>query len=546
MVKRRTGLDPLAYMGVEPLTPSQFVEDRRNPTTNDYDNFNLMAVWLNRTTYQVWMLVDKSDFIATWLEFSSSVGGVNTLTGDVGGAVPPTAGNIDLQGAGPYIFTGNPGASLITLSDDGTVATTYDGDVGSAQPAGGILNIVGGSHLSTTAAGDTVTINLTGSIPAVVHTDAGDATPAAAALNVFGGNNITTTGAGNTVTIDVTGTTDHAVQIGNASGSLTSIGIGTNGQVLIGATGANPAFATLTSTGGSIVFTPGANSLNLEAAGAGALTSVPCDVGAAAPLAGVLNTFGGDNITTTGAGNTVTVAVSGTTQYAPQMGNAAGSLSDIGLMTDGELIIGVTGSAPNLARLSAGAGITIDDMSTPGNITISATNGGAFIQQVRTSTTSRILNTGEYWGSVGPGGANPLGSLNTPLLSEGTQIMQLTITPTSATSVLVIEANCMLTVEDGRVRACIYILQDAGTNAIASSVIVPYPGAGSTQAQTVKLWYYMVAGTTLATTFYLRMSETRLSSPSKFLVLNGQSGAAPNQFAGGTNISTFAISEMTS
>jgi len=374
MVKRRTGLDPLAYMGVEPSTPAQFVEDNRNPTTNDYDNFNLMAVWLNRATYQVWMLVDKSDFIATWLPFSSSIGSLNTLTADTGtNPVPPTANNIDIFGGTGVNTVGTAGASLITINVDDSVATQYDADIGSAIPVANIINIVGGPHVQTTGAGNTITISPMGSVAVSIPTDAGVAAPAAGVLNVLGlaGRNISTSGAGNTVSIAVSGTTNNALQRGNATGSLTSLGLGTDGQVVIGATGGAPAFATMTSAGGTILFTPGANTLNLEAAGAGALTSVPCDVGAAAPAASVLNAFGGDNITTTGAGNTVTIAVSGTTQFAPQMGNAAGSLDDIGLMNDGELIIGATGASPQINTLTAGTGITITN--APGSITIDAT-----------------------------------------------------------------------------------------------------------------------------------------------------------------------------
>lgn len=391
MVKRRTGLDPLAYMGVEPSTPSQFVQDNRNPTTNDYDNFNLMAVWLNTVTYQVWMLVDKANFVATWIPFASSVSALNTLTADTGtNPVPPTANNIDLFGGTGIETVGNAGASLITINVDGDVATQYDADVGSAIPVANILNIVGGPHVQTTGAGNTITISPLGSVAVSIPTDAGVATPAGGILNVFGGNNITTTGVADTVTIDVTGTTNNALQRGNATGSLTSLALGTDGQVVIGATGGAPAFADLTSVGGTILFTPGANTLNLEAAGPGFLTDIVCDVGNAAPVGGILNVLGGDNITTTGdTVDTITVAVSGTTQYAPQMGNAAGSLDDIGVMTDGELIIGQTGLAPVVNTLTAGTGISITN--GPGTITIDAT--GASTGGVKTT----IFNASGMW-----------------------------------------------------------------------------------------------------------------------------------------------------
>lgn len=41
---------------------------------------------------------------------------VTTLTGNVGGAVPPTAGNINVIGAGGVLVTGNPGTSTLTIT----------------------------------------------------------------------------------------------------------------------------------------------------------------------------------------------------------------------------------------------------------------------------------------------------------------------------------------------------------------------------------------------------------------------------------------------
>jgi len=370
MVKRRTGLDPLAYMGVEPSMPAQFVRESRVPTTTDYDGFNIGTVWLVMVTNQVFMLVDKSNLIGTWREFTAGVGAINTLTGDVGGAVPPTANNINIQGGDHFVFTGNPGASSLTLTSDGTVATQFDTDAGSAIPAADILQVLGGAGVATAGAGNTVTISAAGSVAVQIDTDVGGpVVPVAGVLEVFGGNNITTTGVGNRVTADLTGTTDFAVQRGNAGGSLTSVPVGLDGQVIIGATAAAPLFATMTSTGGTIIFTPGANTLNLE--NAATAVDVVTDAGTATIAAGILNVVGGANISTSGAGNTVTVVVSGTANFNPQMGNATGSLSDIGTMTDGDLIIGSTGVAPAVAQLTAGVGIGIANAA--GSITITAT-----------------------------------------------------------------------------------------------------------------------------------------------------------------------------
>lgn len=129
--------------------------------------------------------------------------GVLTLTGDSGGAVPPTAGNINIVGAGGVSTTGNPGTSTITITAGAAIATTYT-------------------------------------------TDAGIATPAANNLDVLGNNLITTSGAGDTLVVELTN--------------------GTNGQIPI-AGGTDPVWANITSTDGSITITNGANSIDLSTTG---------------------------------------------------------------------------------------------------------------------------------------------------------------------------------------------------------------------------------------------------------------------------------------
>ena len=47
MSLRLSGLNPLAYMGVEPLTPPALVvQQTMTPTVNDFQNFNVGTFWL--------------------------------------------------------------------------------------------------------------------------------------------------------------------------------------------------------------------------------------------------------------------------------------------------------------------------------------------------------------------------------------------------------------------------------------------------------------------------------------------------------------------
>ena len=50
MSKRLTGLNPLAYIGVEPSEPSNMYMSPESPTPTDVKNVNLGDFWINTTT----------------------------------------------------------------------------------------------------------------------------------------------------------------------------------------------------------------------------------------------------------------------------------------------------------------------------------------------------------------------------------------------------------------------------------------------------------------------------------------------------------------
>jgi len=395
--KRLSGINPLAYVGVEPNTPAPLFVKDRSPTVNDYQNFNIGTFWLvsgHSVSEEIWMLVALEAGIATWVQLYPGGGG--------GGA------------------------------------NTFPADVGVANEAGGVLNILGDGNVTTTGAGNTITISLAGTFSEQFNTDAGTATPAAGVIIIHGGTNIGTTGAGNTVTINLdpsislagslsVGTTslfignaefDAGVRVtsfgrgvvqSDASGILSSTN-GTDGQVIIAATGADPAWANLTSLDSSITITNGPNSIDLSAVGGGGGGAInfPTDSGTATEAAGVLRILGGTNIGTTGAGNTVTVNldpsvtlagslvvgttlnVGGASQFTGnalfngnvtvnnfsegvvQSDNSGLLFSDKG--NNGQVLIGSTGGAPLWRNLTAGSNVNI--INGANSITIEATGGG--------------------------------------------------------------------------------------------------------------------------------------------------------------------------
>lgn len=291
--KRLSGINPLAYLGVEPLNPPQMDVYQRDPTPTDWQGYNLGSLWLNETNQDLWLLVNLDRNVATWILLTGGAGTITSLKADDGGVAVPLAGVVNVFGDGVAISTKaltNPPHTLnITLG--GNVATSYHEDVGIAVPAAGVLNIHGdGVAIATTGAGNTVTITLDGNVATSYHEDVGIAVPAAGVLNIHGdGVAISTTGAGNTVTISLDGnvaTKYHTDDGNNAipalgilnvhgdSGVLTTTSAGntvnvnltpaTDGQVIIGSSIGNPAWANITSAGATITITNGHNSINLD------------------------------------------------------------------------------------------------------------------------------------------------------------------------------------------------------------------------------------------------------------------------------------------
>lgn len=238
---RLSGINPLAYMGVEPYTPPALVIQNAAPTVNDFQNFNVGTFWLIVNPQELWYLASVAGGVATWIQLYPAGGG--------GGA------------------------------------TEFVCNVGTANEMGGILNVLGdGVSIQTTGSGNTVTIAVAGEVATSFQTDSGTATPVGGVLVVHGGSNINTSGAGQTVTVnldnnvDIPGTlTLSALGAGvvqTDAGGLISSDNGTNGQLLIGG-GTAPEWANLTSIGGTVIITNGANSINLEAVGGGGGGNTP-------------------------------------------------------------------------------------------------------------------------------------------------------------------------------------------------------------------------------------------------------------------------------
>lgn len=401
--RRLNGIySPLSYIGVNPVEPSNIVFYNRAPTVNDLKNFLLGTIWIWQTAVtnpappppltpaKLWILTAIAQGQATWTQIESPVTPADfSLSGDTGTAT----GN-------PISLTAQTTAgSSVTFQAGGTTVTFNPSDTNHNT-------LIGGTAGSATLAGSNNT--------ALGYAAASNYTTTESSNISIGYNTKGTATESNVLRIGA-GTGAGAGQLSKAFISgIDGVNVGSVARVV---TEASDQLGTAIITAGTgITVTPGANTITISAGGAVAESFVT-DAGTATPAAGVLNVNGlaGGNIHTAGAGNTVTVAVSGTTQHSLLLGNATGSINNLGVATNGQLPIGSAGADPVLATLTAGTGISITNGA--GSITVTAT--GATQEMVITQFTASGTWTKNavtqyvevlLWSSGGGGGSGRQGA----------------------------------------------------------------------------------------------------------------------------------------
>ena len=182
-------------------------------------------------------------------------------------------------------------------------------------------------------------------------------------------------------------------------------------------------------------------------------------------------------------------------------------------------------SATNNITLTSGGNTTIS-----GNATVTGTltfppNAGQIIQVVN-------FQTGEYNSGTT---AMPIDD-TIPQNTEGDEYMTLTITPTSATSKLLIEISALLgSVGSGGAQWVVgAIFQDTTADALAAGYYYETTG-GAGKELTIR--HYMTAGTTSATTFKFRAGG---HAPGAVYF----NGVAAGRYLGGVAASSITITEI--
>ncbi len=170
---------------------------------------------------------------------------------------------------------------------------------------------------------------------------------------------------------------------------------------------------------------------------------------------------------------------------------------------------------------SAGQVYTSNGASSPP--TFQTASGGVVVQQIRaTKSTAQTIT-------------NNIGAITTtPTTSTGSSVVQVSITPTNAAHILVIEAVLVATSAGNYFGA--YIIQNAAGNSIATSWTY---GAAANVPNHTTILAYITAGGTSAITFDLYGMTVGANT-----YVNANTSAT--QLSGGTATSTLTVTEYTS
>ena len=312
----------------------------------------------------------------------STVG--ETITGNSGGALSPTAGNWNILGSSvvagttPVTTVGSGSTLTIDVQRSQAIASTDATKIG--------LSAFDSARFTVDANGF-VSLLGTGVLETLTGNSGGAISPTAGNINTLGTGSITIAGSGSTLTTQLTGLTNHNVLVGAGTATITNVApSATTGVPLISqGSSSDPLFGTA-----------------LIAGGGSAATSF----------------------------NTNGVVISNTT--------STGALAALSL-TSGQVVIGGT-TTPAAATLTAGTGITINNGNN--SITISASTSGFSWTDVTSPTQSMAVENG-YITDRGAGVVYTLpstASLGDTMLVVG-KLGLATITPNANQQILIGSAS---------------------------------------------------------------------------------------------------------
>ena len=119
------GKHPLSYLGVNATTPSQFVIEERDPTNNDFAEYQLGTLWFCTTIPKLWMLSSKDPSVnPKWVGVYPGDGSGTNFFETNSGTASENAGTINIKGRAGGVLTSMAILDEVTLRlDDDLVIT---------------------------------------------------------------------------------------------------------------------------------------------------------------------------------------------------------------------------------------------------------------------------------------------------------------------------------------------------------------------------------------------------------------------------------------
>ena len=404
----------------------------------------------------------------------------------------------------------------VTDAAGGGGADTFETDSGTAVEVAGVINILGTAPLTTSGAGNTVTILDDGTIPTDFLTDSGSANPSSNAIAMSGGTGLNTTGAGAVVTTNL----DSPVIVENGGSERTSA---TAFSVICGGTTSTDPHQSVASVGtaNQILTSNGAGSLPTFQDGTSLddLEFAASD-GSAFPSSDIINITGSNGIGTAGAGNTVDISLN-TPILVSDSGSGRTSATAFSVICGG-----TTSTSAHQSVASVGTAAQVLTSNGAGSLPTfqDAGGGGTGVQQQVYASSSATSSTGVDI---------PLDG-TIPQITEGEEIVNVSITPSDVNNILIIEAQAFLNVDSNNSQATLAIFQDA----IADGLYAQGSNMASGIGSSIYIQFRMAAGTTSATTFRLRYGPDGDTA-----FLNRKNTGATDNY-GGITLSWLQVTEL--
>lgn len=162
-----SGIDTLSYLNQDEPRYIRKVIAQRAPTSRDKTGFAYGDMWINQTTDTSYQFMNVTAGAAVWEATAGGSAAVETITGDSGGALSPTAGNFNLLGTANQITVSGSGStetwsipSSFVAPGSVTATTTLTATLGNITATNGNLVLAhAGNKLSihaSTASSDSV------------------------------------------------------------------------------------------------------------------------------------------------------------------------------------------------------------------------------------------------------------------------------------------------------------------------------------------------------------------------------------------------------